>query len=424
MKSSKNILNKVNNMFNPYKGLSKEIYILAIGRVINAAGTFVFPLLTLILTQKIHMSGQDAGFLISASGIVFMLSGIIGGKLSDHIGRKKIIIIFNTLGASGYIVAAAMGMSMTTVIVIMFSGFVMGIADPASGALVADITTPKNRDSAYSLFYMAMNLGFAISPLIGGLLFENYLEVLFVADAITAFIAMILILKFIPETINKTDEELGEDRKLEAKVKGSIFKVLFERPILIFYAVVILGYNFVYSQWGFMYPIQAEMVVPGSGAKLFGTLMSFNAIIVITLTPFLTKLLSSKKSLRRILYGGFLYTVGFGLPGFLDRIPFLFVSVFILTLGEIVVTTSTMPFIANHTPASHRGRMNAVLPMIMGFGYTIGPFITGKISNTMGISSTWRIVGLVMITFTTLAFLLEKYDMKKTAAANAIPVNE
>jgi MFS family permease len=420
----KNILLGFYNMFNPYRGLSKEIYILAIGRVINAAGTFVFPLLTLILTQKVHMSSADAGILLSASGIVFMLSGIIGGKLSDHIGRKKIIIIFNTLGASGYIAAAVMGMSMTTVMVILFSGFVMGIADPASGALVADITTPKNRDSAYSLFYMAMNLGFAISPLIGGLLFNNYLEILFVADAVTAFIAMILILKFIPETINKNDEELGEDRKLEARVKGSIFKVLLERPILIFYAVVLLGYNFVYSQWGFMYPIHAELVAPGDGAKLYGTLMSFNAIIVITLTPLLTKLLSSKKSLRRIVYGGFLYTIGFGLPGFLDRIPFLFVSVFILTVGEIVVTTSTMPFIANHTPASHRGRMNAVLPLIMGFGYMIGPLITGNVSNTIGINGTWRIVGLIMITFTALAYLLEKYDMRTSATENTIPANE
>ena len=55
----------------------------------------------------------------------------------------------------------------------------MGIAGPASGGLIADITTPKNRDGAYSLFYMAINVGFTISPIIGGLLLKNYLWLLF-----------------------------------------------------------------------------------------------------------------------------------------------------------------------------------------------------------------------------------------------------
>jgi MFS family permease len=125
-----------------------------------------------------------------------------------------------------------------------------------------------------------------------------------------------------------------------------------------------------------------------------------------------------------LVYGGLLYAVGFGLPGFVDKVPFLFASVFVLTVGEIVVTTSTMPFIANHTPASHRGRMSAVLPMIMGLGYTVGPSITGNVSNNIGINSTWRIVGLIMVTFTALAYLLEKYDIKTTEQKDVIAVSE
>lgn len=412
-----NILSKFNNMFNPYRGLSKEIYVLAAARVVNAAGAFVFPLLTLILTKKLGLQPADAGFLLSVSGIFFMMSGIIGGKLTDHFGRKNIIIIFNSLGAFCYIITAFIGMSIYVIPFIILAGFLMGIADPASGALVADITTPENRDNAFSLFYMAMNVGFAISPLIGGLLFENYLSALFIADAVTAFIAMALIYIYIPETIDKTKENLGEDRKLEARVEGSILSVLKERPILILYALVMFGYSFVYSQWSFMYPLQAEKIIPDSGAQFYGTLVSFNALIVITLTPIITKLLSKKNSLRRIVYGGLLYTIGFGLPGFLNNIPFMFAATLVLTLGEIVVTISTMPFIANHTPASHRGRMNAVLPMITGFGYTIGPIIMGNVLNMTSMGSVWKIIGLIMLTYTVFALLLEKYDKKVALSA-------
>jgi MFS family permease len=316
------------------------------------------------------------------------------------------------MGASCYIIAAFMGTSIYVIPFIILAGFIMGIADPESSALIADITTPKNRENAYSLFYMAINVGFAVSPLIGGFFFEKYLSLLFIFDALTAFMAMLMIFMFIPETINKTKDNLGEDRKLEKRVEGSLIGVLKERPILVFYALVMFGYSFVYSQWGFMYPILAERVVPDGGAKFYGSLVSFNALIVITLTPLITKLLSGKSSLRRIIYGGIFYALGFGMPGFLSSIPSMFAATFILTLGEIVVSVSSGPFIANHTPASHRGRMNAVLPMIIGFGYTIGPSIMGRVLNISGISVSWRIVGFVMIMFTAFAVMLEKYDRK------------
>ena len=227
-------LTNLTKIFNPYKGLSREIYILALGRMVNAAGSFIFPLITLILTIKIGVNKTDAGYIISAAGIFFMLSGVIGGKLTDCFGRKKLIITFNSLGAICYLIAAGLGTSIYLVPMVILAGFLMGIAGPASGGLIADITTPKTRDGAYSLFYMAINVGFTISPIIGGLLLKNYLWLLFLLDGVTCLISVLLIYIYIPESIHKAKEVLGEDRKYEEHMEGSIFKVLLKRPILIF----------------------------------------------------------------------------------------------------------------------------------------------------------------------------------------------
>jgi len=404
--------NKFTKIFNPYKGLPKEIYILALGRMINAAGSYIFPLLTLILTIKIGVNKTNAGYIISAAGILFMVSGVIGGKLTDCFGRKKIIIIFNALGATCYLIAAGLGTSIYLVPMVILAGFLMGIAGPASGGLIADITTPKNRDGAYSLFYMALNVGFTISPIIGGHLLENYLWLLFLVDGVTSLIAVLLIFIFIPESIHKVKEKLGEDRKYEEHMEGSIFKVLLKRPIIIFFALVMFGYNFVYSQLSFLYPIHISKIVPSNGAGLYGMLISFNAVIVITMTPIITKLISGKKAIGRIFLGGMLYTVGFGMLGFISSIPFVYTSVIIITLGEIVITISAAPFIVNHTPASHRGRMDAVLPIIMGLGFTIGPAIMGTILKVTTIENGWRFIGLVMLIYTFLTYLLYAYDEK------------
>lgn len=401
------------SLFKPYKGLSKEIWVLFFARVINCMGAFIFPLLTLILTTKLGLDSKTAGFIISGSGIIYMFSGIIGGKLTDLFGRKTIIIILNLIGAGFYIAAGFMKVSSAMIPMIMAAGFFMSMSDPASSALVADITEPKTRDGAYSLFYIGVNIGFAFSPTIGGLLLKNHLNLLFLLDGGTAVIAMLLILFFIPETIGNTNQELGEDREMEKQVEGSTIKVLLERPILLFFALTMFGYSFVYSQWGFMFPIHVSRIFTANGGKIFGGLVSFNAVIVLTLTPLITLLLLSKSSIRKLFYGGIMYTFGFGSLFFAKTIYSFVLSAFLITVGEIIVTISSSPFIANHTPASHRGRINSILPIISGLGYTIGPALMGTVLSITSINNAWIVIAVVMAVFSFFTLMLEKYENKE-----------
>ena len=132
---------------------------------------------------------------------MFGPAALIGGKLTDVIGRKKIIILFDTLGAVAYLTVSFLEPSMLLVYFIMAAGFFMGMAHPAHDALIADLTTPENRNGAYSLTYLGFNLGFILGPVLGGFLFENYFRFIFIIDGITALAAVILISLFIDETI-------------------------------------------------------------------------------------------------------------------------------------------------------------------------------------------------------------------------------
>ena len=105
-----------------------------------------------------------------------------------------------------------MGPSINMIYVLMLASMSMVIAGPAHDALIADLTTPKNRDGAYALSYMGWNIGFAIGPIIGGLLYENYLPLVFIGDAVTALISLSLIFIFIKETIHLTKQEVTRRR--------------------------------------------------------------------------------------------------------------------------------------------------------------------------------------------------------------------
>ena len=49
------------------------------------------------------------------------------------------------------------------------------------------------------------------------------------------------------------------------------------------------------------------------------------------------------------------------------------ISTIVWTIGEILSAINSGVYIANHTPMSHRGRFNAVIPLITGTGFALVP---------------------------------------------------
>lgn len=403
----------IKNYFKPYHGLPREIYVIFIARMINAMGVFVWPLLMILMDQELNMTPQESGFVMMIGGFMYTFSSLIGGKLTDTIGRKRVLVIFDSMAAVCYVACAFTPISMMTIYLILAAMFFYGLSDPAHGALIADLTNKDNRENAYSLTYLGFNLGFAIGPTIGGLLFSKKLFFLFfMGDAITALIAVILVLIYVPETIGRTkdDESFSE---LEKNVDGSIFSIILQRPVLIAFSFIMLGFNFVYQQWSFLMPLHASAEYGEGGAALYGFLASFNGLVVIFFTPYLTSKLEGNRNTWRIFIGGLFYLFGFGILGFIATRSAFFATVFLMTLGEIIVVISFTPFIINHTPASHRGRMNSVLPMIIGLGHTVSPYIMGTVLEYISIPKAWNLISIIMIVSLVGMYMLDRNEKLK-----------
>ena len=67
--------------------------------------------------------------------------------------------------------------------------------------MMADLTNTKNRKAAYSLLYLGINIGFSLGPLIAGFLYNHYLKILFLGDAATTILSLILVAVFVEETL-------------------------------------------------------------------------------------------------------------------------------------------------------------------------------------------------------------------------------
>lgn len=399
--------------FEPYMNLPRPVYIIFFSRMINAAGLFIFPLLTLILTKKIGLASEETGFIIMLVGLIFIPANLIGGKLTDLYGRKKLIVGFETMGGLLYILCGFLEPSMTQVYLILAASFFFGMAEPANTSLIADVTTPENRAGAYSLSYLGFNVGFAIGPILGGLLFENHYHWIFFGDVFSLLIAVALVAFLVPETFSETKKDLGQDREMEKTREESILRILLERPVLLIFSFILLLYNFAYSQWHFLLPLQSETYFPGKGAEFFGILASVNGVTVMIFTPLLTAFFAKQTELQRVILGGVCYFLGFGALAFVSSKLLIMACAFVFTLGEILITISYMPFVANQTPASHRGRMNAVVPLIMGIGYSTGPLLMGSWLKVVSIPTGWHIISGIVFTGVCFMVILERYMNKR-----------
>ena len=56
-------------LFSQYAGLKKEIYILFIGKLVTAMGSFVRPMLTFFLTTKLGLSDGTSTLLIATASV-------------------------------------------------------------------------------------------------------------------------------------------------------------------------------------------------------------------------------------------------------------------------------------------------------------------------------------------------------------------
>lgn len=400
-------------LIEPYRGLPGSIYVIFFARMINSLGNFVVPLLTIFLTDRLGYSARKAGFFLMVAALTYALGSVIGGRLCDYFGRKRILVIFQGLAALSFIPCAFIGTSHYVPWLLVASGFFGGAANPSHLAMVMDITNTGNRKHAFALLYLGNNIGLALGPMIAGILYRQYLPWVFVGDALTTLIALTLVTIYIKETkpdkeaISALHKTLNVNERAE---EGSLVSVLLRRPILLGFTIIMTILSLVYAQYGFSLPIQVNDIFPFAGPAYYGILFGVNAVTVVLLTPAITAFTMKLKPTFSIFLGAVQYGIGFGMIFFIRSLPLFVFSTVVWTVGEVLINTNSGVYLANNTPISHRGRFNAVLPVIMQTGYAIGPPLAGKLIDAYTVESIWIICFILSISCALLMIGLQSLE--------------
>lgn len=151
------------------------------------------------------LRAMDAGVSIALVPLLWaahhgmkVLSSLLGGDLSDRLGRKRLIVSGWILYAAVYAGFAYATNQASLWVLFLVYGIYFGLAEGAEKALVADLVRPEQRGTAYGLYNLAFGVTvFPASFLMGTIWDWKGPTVAFLVSAFMGATAAMLLLIFV-----------------------------------------------------------------------------------------------------------------------------------------------------------------------------------------------------------------------------------
>ena len=399
-------------LLSQYRGLRREIYILFFGRMVTNLGSMIWPVMTMILNQKLGLTASEISYFFVGSGVIMLPANLIGGRLADRFNKKWLIVVCDLVSIVCYVISSAIPLGYGTIALFVVAGVFQSVEYPAYDALFADLSATKDRERAFSLGYLGANLGLVLSPTIAGLLFKNYLWLSFLISGISIALSTVLIALLVKDVTPVEDQ--GEETVYQQKKEGAgVLTILKENPLLILYLLCGAFYSAAYGQYGYIMPLDMASVHGEDGAVIFGTVSSLNCITVVLFTPLITRLFAKMRETGKILTGRLLIAGGYLIfLLLLGCVPAYYLAMLVFTWGEIFSTVAEGPYISSRVPASHRGRINGVMSLSYALVRGVLELTVGQLYDRAGSGWTWTLILGVTLLSAGAAAALKLLDRK------------
>ena len=358
----------------------RPVYVLIVGQFLNKFGAFVFPFFSLFLQSRNYGKAEIALVLaaISTGGLV---APLIAGYLSDSIGRRNTLVLSLVSSAITLVIMYFCKTLESLIILSALHGFSAFLFGPPANALMADLVPPEKRVTAFALFRLALNAGFAAGPTVAGLLFERSPFLIFAGDAATTLAFAVLAYLWLPHGLRTIKGKISSLAVIYHSWKEAFQDMLKFGPMLQ-YMVATFLVSICFQQ--IFNVLSIASTDNGLSAAQYGLVMAFNGLLIVIVELPLCQWLQ-RLDYKRVIVCGYAL-LGMGTASFFmaSTISGYFMAMALFTLGEIVAFPIAMAYMSKLTPEKYRGRYFGFKGMTWGLAGVIGSvgiWFHGKIGD-------------------------------------------
>lgn len=321
----------------------------------------MIPLLP-FYAEKLGASPFEVGWLIGIYAMFQLISGPLLGRMSDHMGRKPLLIVSQIGTFVGFMVTAFAPNLWVLFLARSIDGATAGNLSLAQ-AYIADVTKPEDRAKSFGIIGISFGLGFLIGPAISGFLAGyDYRYPILAAAALsaTSILATSLLLPSVKPGKGKASGPGGARISL---VQWGAYVEYFRKPLLAPRLYEFFAFAFSFAMFVSCLPlfVQRRLTFHGMpfGPQQLGYVWAFAGFLGILLQgpQTLGRLVKrfGEKSLLRTGFAG--YAVGYVILALCHSLPVLLAATVVTSIGGLVRPTLTSMI----TQATSRDEQGVVL---------------------------------------------------------------
>lgn len=347
--------------------------------VIMGSFAMLLPAIMYVL-GNMGLSNSLSTPIIAAYSLAQFLAGPQWGRLSDRLGRKKVLATALFMGGLSYgAMALFAGNTIALFLTMVCAGLCAGSLAVVF-ATVSDITTPENRTKGMGVIGAAIGLSFVVGTAIGGSIAGESAASASIfgpasAAALVCLLGAAMVIFLMKETRHATTADLVAEGDSPSRLAA--FRKIARHPVLLKLCFLILAFTFCLA---LMEPLVPKYILVHFD---WGPIEMRNIFIYIGIT-----LVIVQGTLVGPLANRFgevmLVRVGLGLMGsglvILAILPeplFLVIALTLTSIGTALFNASALSLASHQAQDNERGAVMGVAQSMQALGRSFGPMATG-----------------------------------------------
>ncbi len=330
-----------------------------VGGARSLSGSIVWPFVGFALYDVYHFSFSFVSSFYLAQGAVSVFAYLLGGFLTDSLGRVKTMVSASALSSISLFLAYLLNYPTAVAALVLAQTFFNSVYNVANTSLVGDLNKGfGNLVMAFSRIRVGINAGWAAGPVIGGFAFSavGFRTVLLISSVVS--LVSLPLLVGLPEQRGRTEVSFKVDRGF----------ALFLVPTFLTFMVM--------GQLGFPLLTFYSLVDKLSTFQV-GLLFMANGVLIVALQEVMGRKLRPKM----ISIGMLIYSASYFSVAFVTNFTLALLDVVLITLAEIVVSPLSQAIASSLSRKDTRGRAMGLYGMTTALGRVTGSAFTGYLMN-------------------------------------------
>jgi MFS family permease len=368
------------------KEYPSQFRLMCAGLLISSAGaSMIWPFLMIYTSEKLSLPLSTVAALITINAITGLFASFIAGAVADRVGRKLVMVVSLIGNGIAYLFMGQANSYAAFAGLMILAGASNPLYQVGADAMLADMIPPQKRTSAYAVVRMINNVGIAIGPAAGGFLASrSYIYAFLGAAAGMTTYSLLLILRA-RETLVRTDHTTSAGIDLGFSGYVQVFQ---NRFFIAFALATGMGLIAPAMLWVLLNVYAKQNY--GLSESLLGWIPTTNALMCVFVQLAVTRVTRRFKPLPVIAAGIFVYALGVGSVAWMSGFWGFWLSIVIMTFGELIAIPTISKFIADLAPADLRGRYMSFYWFAWGIARAVAPLLGGWLNDRIAPQAIWH----------------------------------